>query len=412
MSAETIPDVVHLLSDLVAIDTAHPAGNEGKAAALLAEIMSRHGFEVEVEEIEPGRSNLLARVEFGAAGPAKPTVMLNSHLDVVPAGPGWSVTPFTAVEKGGRLYGRGAADAKASLASMAVAAMGLCRPDEAGELSGTLVYTAVIDEEAGSAGVQRLLDQHRADGAIVGEPTGGHLFTAHQGSVCPVVEVTARTAPTAQTARTARTAPAGRSAHARASNSGANAIVHAAALIELIGDYDRVLAGRGHMLVGAPTVTPVLVEGGEAYGSVPERCRLTLDRRLVPGETEKDALMEIEQLLAQFNTDYAPVTARVVDYAPTTGGPSETPTGHPFVVSCQRGLAEAGLAVQVGGLGVGCDMTHFRAAGIPCVVTGPGAVEAMHIVDEYVDLDEVRRSVRTYDALVRELLRPGATWWR
>lgn len=391
MSAETIPDVVRLLTDLVSIDTAHPVGNEGKAAALLAEIMGRNGFDVEVEEIEPGRANLVARLEFGSA---TPTLMLNSHLDVVPAGPGWSMSPFAPVQKDGRLYGRGTADAKASVAAMAVAALCLREPGEAGQLSGTLVYTAVIDEEAGSTGVRRLLEMHHADGAIVGEPTGGRLFTAHQGSVCPVVEIT------------------GRAAHAGAPDQGANAIVHAAALIELIGDYAGVLSGRDHSLVGAPTVTPVLVEGGEASNSVPERCRLTFDRRLVPGETEKDALMEIEQLLTQFNTDYAPVTAEVVGFAPTTGGPSETPTGHPFVVSCQRGLVDAGLAVEVGGLGVSCDMSHFRAAGIPCVVTGPGAVEAMHIVDEYVDIEEVRRSVRTYDALVRELLRPGSSWWR
>jgi succinyl-diaminopimelate desuccinylase len=391
MSAQTIPDVVRLLTELVAIDTAHPAGNESRAAALLAEIMDANGFAVELEELEPGRSNLVARAEFGSA---TPTLMLNSHLDVVPVGPGWSMSPFAAVQKDGRLYGRGTADAKASVAAMAVAALRVRAQGGTTDLCGTLVYSAVTDEEAGSRGVRRLLEKHHADGAIVGAPTGGRLFTAHRGSVRPIVEII------------------GRPGHAAAPDQGANAIVHAATLIELIGDYAGVLSGRDHSLVGAPTVTPVLVEGGDALCAVPERCRLTFDRRLVPGETEKDALMEIEQLLAQFNSDCAPVTAEVVGFAQTTGGPSETPVGHPFVVSCQRGLVEAGLAVEVGGLGVSCDMSHFRAAGIPCVVTGPGAVEAMHIADEYVHLEEVRRSVRTYDALVRELLRPGGAWWR
>lgn len=389
MSAATTPDVAALLSELVSVDTTNPGGSEAKAAELLGETLNHGGFDVEIDELEPGRANLVARAGFGSSGP---TVMLNSHLDVVPAGPGWSSPPFAATERDGRLYGRGSADAKGSLAAMAVAALNLLADDA--RLSGTLVLTAVADEEVGSTGARRLLVDHRPDAAIVGEPTGGQLFTAHKGSVRPVIEIT------------------GRAAHAATPQKGANAVVGLGPLLELIDTYARVLSARGHSLVGSPTVTPVLVEGGEAPNSVPERCRVTLDRRLVPGESGADAQREVEELLAQFNAGHAPLRAHILELAPTTGGPSETPKDHPFVVSCQRGLVRAGMSPHLGGLTVNCDMTHFRAADIPCVVMGPGRADVMHTVDEYVGLDDLARGVRCYDAVVRELLRPRSSWWR
>ena len=379
-----IPDVVDLLSQLVAIDTTNPGGNEGGAAELLADLFIQHGLDAAVDRFDPKHVNLTATASFGIDGPK---FVLNSHLDVVPAVGEWTTPAFTPQIRGGRMYGRGSADAKGSLAPMAIAVLRLVCSANAQNLRGTVVYTAVGDEEVGSRGARHLLtDLAGVDGAIIGEPTSLRLLSAHKGSVRPVIELT------------------GRSAHAAAPRAGINAINAVGPLLALIETHAAELGERVHPLTGCPTMTPVLIAGGEAPNAVPSSCRVTLDRRLVPGETAEAALTEIEALLARFNAENAPVTAAIVECAPSTGGPSQTADSDPFVISCRRALDEIGADSTLSGLIVNCDMTHFRAAGIPTVVIGPGELEVMHVPDESIDVDELRRAVDVYEAILRRVL--------
>ena len=373
-------DTVALLERLVAVDSTNPGGDESGAADVLADVLRAVGAAVAIEEYAPGHVNLVAEVRFGDG----PRVMFNSHLDVVPAGSGWSSDPFVPVVRDGRLYGRGAADAKGSLAAMAGAFVDIVRSGAASR--GTLVFTAVGDEEVGSTGARALVETLRADACIVGEPTGLRLLAAHKGSLRPVIEVI------------------GRGAHAAAPHNGVNAITGTAALLGALDDYGRKLAQRAHPLTGSPTLTPVLIEGGQAPNAVPEKCTLTIDRRMVPGETADDARGEIDDLLAEFNRTHAPVTARIAALAPSTGGPSETAVDDPFVVACRGALREAGESDEVGGLVVNCDMTTFRGAGIPTVVFGPGELEVMHAADEFVPLDQLERARVAYRAMAERAL--------
>lgn len=373
-------DTVALLERLVAVDSTNPGGDESGAAGVLADVLRAVGASVEIEEYAPGHVNLVAEVRFGDG----PRVMFNSHLDVVPAGSGWSSDPFVPVVRDGRLYGRGAADAKGSLAAMAGAFVDIVHAGATAR--GTLVFTAVGDEEVGSTGARTLVDTLRADACIVGEPTGLRLLAAHKGSLRPVIEVI------------------GRGAHAAAPHNGVNAITGTAALLGALDDYGRRLAERVHPLTGSPTLTPVLIEGGQAPNAVPEKCTLTIDRRMVPGETADGARDEIDDLLAEFNRTHSPVTARIAALAPSTGGPSETAVDDPFVVACRGALREAGESDDVGGLVVNCDMTTFRGAGIPTVVFGPGGLEVMHAADEFVPLDQLERARVAYRAMAERAL--------
>ncbi|BDY26702.1 M20 family metallopeptidase [Mycolicibacterium mageritense] len=388
MSTESpvIPDVVELLHDMVAIDTTNPGGDEAGAADLLAGLFARHGLDTAVDQFDPEHANIAATASFGTGGP---TIVLNSHLDVVPAVGDWTTPAFAPEIRDGRMYGRGSADAKGSLAAMAVAVLRLVRADDTDGFCGTIKYTAVGDEEVGSRGARHLLaSADGIDGAIIGEPTGLRLLSAHKGSVRPVIEIK------------------GRAAHAAAPEKGLNAIHAAAPLLALLNDYAAELSTRVHPLTGAPTAVPVLIHGGEAPNAVPERCRITVDRRLVPGETASTALFEIESLLAKFNADQAPFTATIAECAPSTGGPSQTPDTSPFVATCRKALEDVHADSSLGGLIVNCDMTHFRAAGIPTVVIGPGELEAMHVCDESIQLDELRRAVDVYEAILRRFMTP------
>lgn len=373
-------DVVELLNRLVSVDTTNPGGDEIAALTVLARLFEDRGLEVVIDEYRPGNANLMATARFGDG----PTIMLNSHIDVVPAGGGWATPPFEPQLRDGRLYGRGAADAKGSLAAMAIALLRIL--DSPAGLSGTVVFTAVGDEEVGSTGARHLITTVAPDACIVGEPTDLRLLTAHKGSVRPIIEVL------------------GVAAHAATPHNGVNAIVGAAEVLRLMGDLAVEIARRDHPLTGGPTLTPVLIDGGEAPNAVPERCLITFDRRLVPGERAEDALAEVEAVLAVFNARHPELRAAIAECAPSTGGPSETSASDPFVMACQRAMSAVGEEPRLAGLVVNCDMTTFRAAGIPTLILGPGTLEVMHTRDEFVEVSQLRRSVDAYTAVLVELL--------
>jgi succinyl-diaminopimelate desuccinylase len=372
-----------LLQQLVRCDTTNPPGNEMVAATVLATWLGERGIPTEIIEIAPRRANLVARVSSGVSSRR---IAINTHFDVVPAGEGWSMDPRSGAIVNGRLFGRGAADAKGPLAAMAVA---LARLHEQGLERGEVILAAVADEEGASAGARALLRDLRADAAIVGEPTSLQLVTCHKGSLRPVVEIQ------------------GRAAHAAQPDDGVNAVYGAGRLLVMMEQHGRELGASTHPLVGSPTIVPVLVSGGEALNMVPERCRVTFDRRLVPGEQEEDVLAAVNAIIERFNQEQSGLSARLADLAPSTGGPSETTADDPFVVTCATALEGIGLGGEVGGMQVNCDMSHFRGAGMPTVVYGPGSPREMHVVDESIALDELNRGVAGYLAMVRAFLTGG-----
>lgn len=374
---------VDLLRRLVRTDTVNPPGGEIAAARLLAEWVAGQPWSAQcaIDEYAPGRANLVVTKHFGRAGP---TLMLNTHLDVVPIGSGWTRDPLGGDVADGALWGRGAADAKGALAAMAVAFGQVVRRSD--DLAGSLVLTAVADEEDGSAGARRLVEQCAADAVLVGEPTQLRLMTAHKGSVRPVIEIR------------------GLASHAAQPQHGRNAIVAAAAFVEALSSYAADLRPRAHPLVGAPTAVPVLIDGGEAPNTVAERVRITIDRRMVPGEDRDSVIAEFHGLIAAFTANHSGFAAEIVDLAPSTGGPSETPLSEAFVRACQKALLTQGLDPQPDGLVVNCDMTHFRAKGIPTVVCGPGRPEVMHSADEHLELHALHEAIELYTAIAREVL--------
>lgn len=380
------PDIARMkreLADLVGIRTENPPGREVEAAVYVAGLLAPAGFDIASTEYEPGRVNVVARL---ANGPG-PVFAFNTHMDVVPAGDGWSSDPFVLREDGGRLYGRGTCDCKGPLIAMVEALRMLAGHRRA--WSGTLLGVFVADEEIASAGAKRYVaGRPRIDFAVVGEPTSNATFAAHKGSLRPLVRVH------------------GVSAHSGTPELGENAILRAGHLLALIERQHRdVVRHRTHPLVGSASLTVTRIHGGHADNVLPGACDLLLDRRMVPGEDEDAVKREIGALLDAARETFG-VRADVLDYRPTTGGATETAADHPIVAASLAACRAHGTA-DPGPFGFqgGCDLVHFRSAGAQGVVIGPGSLSVAHKPDEFVPVDEFGAASLIYRDVALAMMR-------
>lgn len=384
----TSPDVARMkreLAALIAIDTQNPPGNEAKAAQYVRDLLAVEGFDASFQEYKPGRINVVARMENGAG----PVFAFNTHMDVVPVGEGWSSDPFSLKEAGGKLYGRGACDCKGPLASM-LEAMRMLAADRAA-WSGTLLGVFVADEEIASEGAKfYAAGRPKIDAAVIGEPTSNATFSAHKGSLRPVVRVH------------------GVAAHSGTPHLGENAIYRAGELLGLIAEHhEKVVRHRSHPLVGAASLTVTRINGGHADNVLPAICDLLLDRRMVPGEKEDEVKRELGDLLQLAHQRFG-LRAEIIDYKATTGGATETPVDRPIVqVSLAASRAHGVSKPGPYGFQGGCDLVHFSSVGAEGTVIGPGDLAVAHKPDEFVPLDEFITSSLIYRDVALAMLKNG-----
>jgi acetylornithine deacetylase len=333
--------VVDFLTEFVSIPSV--SGQEGPLADRIAEILRESG----VDARRPAR-NVVAR-----RGEGRPCLLLNSHLDTVPAVEGWSADPWTAREENGRLVGLGASDAKASVASMLEAFLTAPLPKQ-----GSLLFAATCDEETGGEGLEKLVSQLSFDAAIVGEPNEFAVAIAQKGLV--KLKLTAR----------------GRSGHAARPHLSDNAITRSARDALAIEALDFSVEDP---YLGGPTAAVTMVLGGIKSNVVPDRCELTVDARTVPG-LDNDAM--IERIRSAVSSDVEVLSNRL---RPVAGDP-----GWKIALAA---LSAAGAEAVTGFPSVS-DLAHL--SGRPGIVFGPGAPDQSHAADESIALSALTRAPEIY----------------
>jgi acetylornithine deacetylase/succinyl-diaminopimelate desuccinylase-like protein len=383
---ESGPNRQRLLSRferLIAFNSENPPGREIETITYLAEILRGMGLGIMVDEFAPGRANVVAQFVNGAG----PTFAFNSHVDVVPAGGGWSSDPFKLVNRGSLLYGRGACDAKGQVACMLEAIELLVPMRE--QWSGTLMGVFVADEEVASRGARAFVAaKPHVDLCVIGEPTSNAVAIAHKGSMRPMLRIK------------------GVTAHSASPDKGTNPLYKAAELLRMIAAEHRALQSLSHPLLGSPSLTVTRMNAGHADNVTPEFCEMLLDRRMIPEEREADVRSRIEGLLARALAEHG-VQAEITAYLPTTGGATETRADQPIVraaIECSRRHGVNNRAAY--GLQGACDLVHFRSIGAEGVVMGPGTLDVAHKPDEYVPEDELFAACLIHRDLVLSLLRP------
>ncbi len=370
-------DGVALARSLVAVDSRNPslvpgAPGEVGAANLLGRVLEEWGLRVELQEALQGRPNVVAQVGSGKGS----TLLFNGHLDVVGTH-GMTHSPFGAVSRDGKLWGRGASDMKGGVAAMCA---GAWRAARAG-MSGNLVIAAVVDEEFESAGTRDLIARGlRADAAVVTEPTRLAIGPAHRGFTW--AEITT----------------VGRAAHGSRYEIGIDAIAHAGLILAELDRLDRVdLPRRTHPLLGHASLHAATIEGGSGWSTYPDRCVLRVERRTLPGESSQDAIREMENACAAVKGRTPEVRASVRHVF--SQSPSDVSTDAPIVLGLEKALSAHGEPVRIEGVTAWTDAALLNAAGIPAVCFGPGDMGLAHADEEWIPEEEIERATEVLASL-------------
>jgi acetylornithine deacetylase/succinyl-diaminopimelate desuccinylase len=349
----------------------------------LAGYLEERGVPAQTVEVAPGRPNLVATIEGKRPGRH---LVLCGHTDTVPLNAGEPGVGFSGEIRDGRLLGRGAVDMKGPVAAMAGAVAALV---ETGALAaGSVTLAAVVDEEMESLGAEHLIASGLvADGAVVGEPTGNRLCLAHRGLEWLEIEFR------------------GRQAHGGTLAAGVNAISGAARFIVRVeSDLGPRFAARTHPLLGPPTINFGTIAGGDQPSTVAASCRLTLDRRSLPGESYGSIVAELAELLSAVEAEMPGLLTsirRVPGGTASLGNVAlETPADHPLARAATAAVAEiVGGEVEPGAFPAWTDGALLAAfGGIPSIVLGPGDVSLAHSPREAVPLAALAEAARIYAA--------------
>ncbi|PSK90933.1 acetylornithine deacetylase [Murinocardiopsis flavida] len=371
-----------LLTQMIRIPSVNPRGAGEPAETALAEFVAdwgrAHGLETSLHEVADGRCNVIATLP----GDTERPLLLETHLDTVET-EGMTVDPFEARVADGRLYGRGSCDAKGPLAVFLTAMADLAA---AGPRPQTVTLAGVVDEEHVYRGVQAMRAMDLAPfGAIVGEPTSMRMVTAHKG--CMRCRITAR-------------GPGGHSSEPWGKT---NPFDTAARIIDFLhGEHTAELDANPRPLIGPPSMTVTMIEGGSGPNVLPESVTMTVDRRTVVGEDPHAVWAELRDLLAaRFGAQVEVAEPHVVDYA------LETDPADPFVSGFAGVLGAHGLDPAPKGVGHGTDASKIALDGVPSVVFGPGAIAQAHMPDEFVPLAELHEAHKVVAAALRTPFAPA-----
>jgi acetylornithine deacetylase len=390
MTPRPLPDS-DLLARLVAFDTTSHRSNL-EMAEFLAGYLDRPGVRVRLVPSAAGdKANLLAFVgprldDEGDAGGRRPGLVLSGHMDVVPAGEGWTSDPFTLTDAGDSWVARGSADMKGFVALAA----NLARAVDPARLAAPLVLILTFDEEVGMLGARELVERWPGlaereplpRAAVIGEPTELKVVGAHKGHL------------------KLRALLRGKSAHSGYPHLGINAIESAGRAIVALSELRRGLeAERPAGALRFPeapfaALNVGTVQGGTAVNVVPERCALEVGVRVLPG------------------MDSAALASRVraaIEAAAASGEPAAAVAFEPMAESLPLAVRPeapilAALAELTGGapgaVSYATDGGWLAHLGLDCAIWGPGSITVAHQPNERVPKADLAAARPVLEALV------------
>ncbi|WP_249870516.1 M20 family metallopeptidase [Oceanobacillus saliphilus] len=379
--------VIQLTRELVKIPSVYrendPTGNETEVASYVANYLNQIGIETHIEEVVPGRPNVIGIVDSGKPGK---TLLFEGHTDVVTAGnrEAWKYDPFGAEIVDGRMYGRGTNDTKGNLACMITAVQSILLDKE--EFTGKIILCIPCDEEGLMLGIKHFIKQGWADGvdgAIICEPEENQVCIAQRGAIRLQVDIF------------------GKMAHGAISWSGINPNWRLARFIvelEKLEKEEQERYGEDPFLKW-PSITPTIIQSpfkGEAQINViPDHCMLTLDIRTIPAQNHDDLLQKIDSIVDRLKAEDADFRSEltVIDNRPPTLTAKDDPVVQAIYEAVQGVTGKTPIYNGVPGA---TDGTFLHVHGIPIVTIGAGDREVPHQLNEYVDIEELAETTAIY----------------
>ena len=386
--------LIAFTQELVRIPSVHdPATgrSEEPVARLVAATMREWGWSPVLEEVAPGRPNVICTIDGGLPGP---TLLFEGHSDVVTEGDlsGWTVDPFGATIVDGRLYGRGAADMKGGVAAMLFAARALAAE---APFPGRLRVAVLVDEEGLMLGAKDFVARGHADdvdAAICCEPEAGEVCHVAKGALRIHVTFT------------------GAMAHGAMPHQGRNPLPALAAFVSGLAPFQDELqtAHPTDAFLGDVYLTPTVLRAGEPVqmNVIPAGAEVWVDVRTIPGVRHDEVVARLDELAAKAAAAHDVEHALdVIDDRPAVHTPSDAPITRSLLEAHEDVTGEPG---RLGGVPGATDGTVITSrAGVPSIVYGPGGKWIAHQADEFVEVAELVRSAEVYRRAAQRFLALG-----
>lgn len=362
------------------------SGSEGDVASYIKQTMQKLGFdEVSID----AHGSVIGSIHGKAEGPA---ILMDGHIDTVGVeNPQlWTYGPFEGRLVDGRIYGRGSSDMKGALSAMIVSAATF-KKRTGGNFHGSIHVSGTVFEECFEGVSSRLVTARiKPDIVIVGEASSLSIKRGQRGRAEMVLQTF------------------GKSCHSSNPQEGVNAV---GAMLTLLPEI-LALEPPHHSVLGDGilVLTDIISSPYPGLSVVPESCKVTFDRRLLPGETEASILVPIQQVLDKHPAIEASVSVAEDSLCCYTGiGVSAKrffpawllDEDHPLVQSAKEALPSSPLSHY----SFCTNASHFCAeAGIPTIGYGPSDEKLAHTVDEYISVEQLSLALDGYLSLLDHLL--------
>ena len=376
-------NVIELTQALVRIPSVNPDGDPGtdgigeeKCARFIAEFLDASGAEAFLDEVEPGRPNVIGRFPTNPSvdGKPKPRILFGPHTDTVSVG-GMTIDPFGGELRDGKIWGRGASDTKGPMASFLWALHEMRH--EIPNLPVEVHFVGFMSEESAQLGSQHFAKHHGCyDLAIIGEPTSLKTVFRHKGCLWADVHT------------------AGVAVHGATPELGVNAIVKMAKLIDALDTEFRDLlaeAGGADEWLGVSTINLGMIQGGTRSNIVADACKLRVDIRTTPGLQRAGGALKLLNDFVKRIDETASVTVASEAFH------LDTDPQNPFV---QKLIATGG---ELTGAPWFCDAAFLAVAGTPAIAIGPGSIAQAHTKDEFIAVSDLEDGVSFFTRFLRSL---------
>lgn len=358
--------------------------NEERVAMFVADRLKKMGLQVYVEEVVPGRPNVIGILKGSQEGK---TILFEAHTDVVTEGDleKWNFPPFEAVIDDNKIYGRGSCDTKGNLAAMVYAVQAILNSKI--EFKGNIVLCIPVDEEGMMLGIKHFIKQGWADdvnAAIICEPEENNICIYQKGAMRVIIKVK------------------GKMAHGAMPEAGINPNWGLAKIITELQKLQKEEINRlgSHKYLGKPSFTPTIIKapirGDAQINVIPQESMVAIDIRTIPGQEHdkiKESIKSIFNMLSKEDSDFK-AEMEVIEERPWT----ETSPDEPIV----RATAEAFKYITkkapiYNGVPGATDGTFLNSwKNIPIVTIGAGNRLIPHQADEYIEINELLETVKIY----------------